>query len=177
MHASQLDQLFRDHHQAVLSVTRRQVRHLSDDQVEDAMMTTWQRLAAKPDDHLIGNPRQVRSYLITCAVREAWHLARDQAELTLDDDTSALDDGTSRSGRSHAILHVETDRTDRRAIARLELAEILEGDTLTDDDRRSVTAQLIGLSYKQECAATGRTYTNVNRHRTEGRAKLRAQLA
>lgn len=168
-----LDQLYREHHAAVLTTIRRRVRHLSDDQLEDALMDTWTTLARRPDDYIkLSDPRAVRAYVATCATRTAWQLARAEQQLVTidqqDDDgrTPIVDTLTRRS-----------DDTEANALARIELDQALDAAaTLTAGDQRGVMAALLGLSYHQEQACTGLSYTNVNRHRTEGRAKLRAQM-
>jgi hypothetical protein len=75
---------------------------------------------------------------------------------------------------------------ERQALARIELAELLATltteeplparharATMTPGRRRAVMGRLVGLTYQQAMAATGQTWTQINRGLSEGRRVLR----
>lgn len=164
---ARLERLYREHHAPALRVLRHQVG----DHAEDSLQTAWTilaRILKNDPDYL--NPTTARNWLVIVARRAAW---RDQpaAPVSLDEPLGAGD------RPSHTFTLSDTLAGRDELTARIELHELLDAiDTLSPGDRRSQLAALLGLTYDQEIDATGATYTNVNRHRTEGRAKLRARL-
>lgn len=157
-----LDQLYREHHAPALRTLQRLIRPA--DQAEDALQAAWvilaRRLQRQPDYLDVST---ARAWLVTVARHEHYATTKRLRE-------------DAASDRLDFLAHV--DRSGAQIHAHLELVELLEAmDGLTREQARSQVAAMLGLSYKQEQQACGITYTNVNRHRTEGRAKLRAQLA
>jgi DNA-directed RNA polymerase specialized sigma24 family protein len=61
---------------------------------------------------------------------------------------------------------------------RHELRELLDAMADLSEGRQvALTARLLGLSYGQTVDATGRSYTNLDRHTKEGRSALREALS
>jgi DNA-directed RNA polymerase specialized sigma24 family protein len=64
---------------------------------------------------------------------------------------------------------------DEQALARIEHAELVADlRTLKPRERRDLYLQALGYRYSEIAAATGSSYTAVNRRLSEGRARLRA---
>lgn len=149
--------------------TVRSVIHGSDALVEDACQYAWTTLLRRqPDrDSLLG-------WLATVAIHEAYRLSRQALRhAALDDLAPGLDDGYAFHTALHAdidleqrALRNEEHETRRRAFARL-----------SDKQRRYLVLHAAGYRYQEIAAANDVTYTNVNRHITEGRARLRELAA
>jgi RNA polymerase sigma factor (sigma-70 family) len=153
-------ELFRLHHRALLRHVRRAALGAPEALIEDACLFAWlQLLRHQPErDH-------VRGWLCTVARREAWRLAREAKALT------SLDAGkASGEPRSQEPL-VETipgrDSVDAAHAAREALRTLA---SLPDKQRRYLALKVAGYSYREICALTGASYTNVNKHLTRARA-------
>jgi DNA-directed RNA polymerase specialized sigma24 family protein len=96
-------------------------------------------------------------WLVTTAEREAWAMQR------------------KRRGRRDPASVPEPVDPRSEAQERLEAREAVA--TLSRNQRTALTARVIGLSYAETGAATGRTYTWTNRHVSEGRKRLREAVA
>jgi RNA polymerase sigma factor (sigma-70 family) len=143
------DALFRLHHQRLVVGIQRRLG-ISHEMAEDAVAFAWMQLVRKqPDcDNLAG-------WLYTVAKHEAFALIRS-------------------ARRCQPAEQVEPDECGPAP------QRILDGRrTLTLLDRLKpqqclvLRLRMAGLSYEEICQCTGRTYTWVNRHVTEGRRALR----
>jgi RNA polymerase sigma factor (sigma-70 family) len=152
-HATKVNRLYERKADHLIAAVRRQV-HSALDVTEDACSFAWMTLLRRsdvdPDD-----PRTF-SWLVTVAVREGWQMAAREHGVSLDAETTAEPAGPT---------DVES-----QAIARDELALL---DQLNENQRNALVAAAAGLSYDEIAAFYGKTYTWVNRHITEGRARLR----
>ena len=133
-------------------------RHLYGDTelAEDAMAFAWLQLVrTRPEgDNLEG-------WLYTVARHEAYaELRRRRRLVSLEAAEQASD-----SGAGDPVWIAEDRAEDARLAA---LVSQLPG-----HQRLVLSLQAQGYSYQQICLATGKTYTWVNRHLREGRARLR----
>lgn len=177
-----IERLYREHHAPTLALLRRRNFARLYDQCEDALSQAWLILERKETEQ----PGYIREqsaghWLYVVAQRELWSMDR------------AYRRDRPESGWADAIaLLPATFDTEREALSRVELGELvdllthgtdyeLHGNQLTAmmplGRRQALLARMIGLSYQETAAATGRTYTAVNRHTTEGRRKAREILA
>jgi RNA polymerase sigma factor (sigma-70 family) len=99
------------------------------------------------------------------AIREAWALARRDHREALPGD----DDPRELAAGGPAPLDVDTVLETRGAL------EALAG--LRERERRYLALKTAGYSYKEIADRCGVTYTNVNKHLTRARARLRAPAA
>jgi RNA polymerase sigma factor (sigma-70 family) len=117
------------------------------------------------------------AWLQTTVRREAWRLRRKASrrrELSYDVSNGDADSEQpwvealpSEAPEPDAVIYrVEQVRKRKQLL-----------DELKRDERRALLLLGMGLSYREICAATGWTYTKVNRCVAEGRAELRRQLA
>ncbi len=88
--------------------------------------------------------------------------------------------GLLRKGRHELATGEEAGFADRRcdlelALGAREALALLA--TLTDNQRLALSLQAAGYSYGELAEVTGKTYTWVNRHLSEGRARLRELAA
>lgn len=145
-----IEQLFREHHQDLVA---RLVRRLAipEDLAEDAAARAWERLLIRrPTGHVEG-------WLYTVAKHEAFDLmAQCRREIPVA--------STSRNeGRD--LASVLEARRSLRLIAQLK-----------PQQREVLCLRAQGHSYDSICRVTGRSYTWVNRHLTEGRRELRERI-
>jgi RNA polymerase sigma factor (sigma-70 family) len=149
----QAEELFRQHHRRLVRQLERRLG-ASRELAEDACGLAWlQLLRVQPGGDRIGG------WLYIVAKHEAFTLL-------------------ARSGRE--IAHEELPAVGRT----VELEEMLDARTvlslisqLKPQQRLVLLLQAEGHSYKSICELTGRTYTWVNRHISEGRRALRRLCA
>lgn len=164
MPAALLERLYRQHQQPALRRLRRSLGGQPAQAAEDALADAWVILARKPASYLHSDGAELTGWLVKVARR----IALNDKRLRVRTELLQLDTLPEETGIS-LDAYEET-------VARMELREMREQlDTLTEGQRLALTGRLLGLSYDQLAAATGRTYTNINRHITEGRAALRAR--
>jgi DNA-directed RNA polymerase specialized sigma24 family protein len=122
--------------------------------IEDACAFAWAQLVRYAD---VVDPDSPTAFwwLVTVAVREGWMQVRD-ATATYDD----VPVEAPSPGIDTADL----------VIARDELALLSQ---IKESERTALTLFALGLTYQDIMAATGWTYTKVNRAITEGRAAVR----
>lgn len=148
--------LFAAHHDDLVNQLARRLGG-DRDTAEEACALAWlQLLRVQPErsDALGG-------WLYVTAKHEAWRLYRTRTAATGADRVLAEHTGPAARDPYEQL----TERDQLRLLAHLSPAQ-----------RRVLCLVATGHSYKEICAATGHTYTWVNRHITEGRARLR-QLA
>lgn len=150
--------LYEDHQQRLLRSVGWAI-HGDRTLVEDACARAWEHLlVSQPErgEHLF-------AWLRTVAIREAWALARKERR----EAEPAHPDGDWLDEYQPALV----DSTESAVEARLALAALAG---LRERERRYMALRVAGYSYKEICSRCGVTYTNVNRHLTRARAKLRA---
>jgi DNA-directed RNA polymerase specialized sigma24 family protein len=161
-------ELFRQHHDQLLRLVSGRVT-APREVVEDACSFAWlQLLRHQPErgDQLIG-------WLRLVAERRAWALMRgERRALRASDLGGDLDDGdtdplAAAGGTTAPDLAAMLD--DRATVALLR--------RLKPQQRTCLILRGQGYTYKQIQAATGQTYTWVNRHVTEGKRALAALVA
>ena len=147
------DSLFRLHNRSLVRVVR-SVVCATDEDVDDACAFAWtQFLRRQPDRQMAFN------WLVKVATREAWRLARrGRREARLED---LPVDSCAKLGR----LALDD------AIAARQALELLA--SLPDRPRRYLALQVSGYSYEDICAATGATFTNVNKNLCRARSRIR----
>ncbi len=135
--------------------------------VEDAALFAWlQLLRCQPErDH-------IRAWLCVVGRREAWRLAREAAAVTsLDAGKPGTEPGSQEplvetiAGRD-SIEGAHTAREALRVLA-----------SLPGTQRRYLALKVAGYSYREICALTGASYTNVNKHLMRARARVREARA
>jgi RNA polymerase sigma factor (sigma-70 family) len=135
-------------------LVRQLTRHLGGDRhlAEEACAFAWlQLLRRQPDRARIGG------WLYTVGKHEAYAILRRRRQV--DDD---------------ADLEQQPRRSAEDPLEQLEHQELLAlVECLSAPQRLALGLFARGYSYGQICAATGKTYTWVNRHITEGRARIR----
>lgn len=138
--------------------------------IEDACALAWlQLLRTQPE-----RGPAIFAWLRTVALHEAYALSRRQrrdAWLEELGGESAEEDGEPR--RWEETLpgpgSVEHSLEARRALAVLS--------ALPARERRYLVLRVAGYRYQEICQLTGATYTNVNKHLTRARGRIRAQEA
>lgn len=144
--------VYETHHADLERSVRRAVRG-SDAIVQDACAHAWlQFLRHQPDRETVG------AWLHVVAVRHAWQLANKELRTVHLDGLPAVDD----------LLQAAplTDQVDAREALRAVAA-------LPQPQRECLSLVLSGHSYAEVTAATGRSYTNVNKQLTRARRHLR----
>ena len=118
---------------------------------EDAIQHAWEQLVRKPPGYFQadGDPAPWLFVVARNALR-------------------------GESGRELAALGDDVPAPALDLDASVDAGTALAG--LTLHQRTALTCRMLGLSYRESSAATGRTYTWVNRHTTEGRAAVRVAL-
>jgi DNA-directed RNA polymerase specialized sigma24 family protein len=149
------DALFRLHNRSLVRVVRSLVC-AADEDVHDACAFAWmQFLRRQPDREMAFN------WLVKVATREAWRLARrDRRDARLED---LAVDSCAALGRD----------TLDDAMAARDALELLA--SLPDRPRRYLALQVSGHSYDDICAATGATFTNVNKNLCRARSRIRTE--
>jgi RNA polymerase sigma factor (sigma-70 family) len=120
--------------------------------VEDACSTAWLIAWTKRDQLRAEN---AFAWLYTVALHEMFRLLRSQRRELADDAIDLTD------GRTSPEL----------ALRALEAIELLA--RLTPNQRLALGLQVAGYSYTESAELTGKTFTWVNRHVSEGRAAVR----
>ena len=148
-------ELFHRHHRDVLRNVSRAV-NAPPALIDDACQNAWLILLRRQPDR-----DTVRGWLITVAIREAYRLSsRERRTASLDEVLAEVLAGPEDVAET--VLAHETHDQRRSALA-----------SLSPRKRQVLTLHAAGWRYKEIAAALGITYTNVNRHLTEGRALLR----
>ena len=151
--------LYARHHAALLRAVARAV-NAPEALVEDACQRAWLILLRRQPDR---SPA-LFAWLRTVAVREAWALSRIQRR------TVALDELTDIDGDESPALAGAADQLDTTLEARRALRALA---ALPDRQRRYMIRFAAGHSYREIARDEQATYTNVNKHLTRGRRRLR----
>jgi RNA polymerase sigma factor (sigma-70 family) len=142
-------ELFRRHHAELVRLLQRRLR-FSHELAEDAAGLASVQLLRYPPER-----ERILGWLYTVAKHEGFRLAKRQT-----------------AAGSEANFERASDGED--PVARIGAREALElVGRLRPSQRQVLELRIAGLSYREICAATGQSYTWVNRHLTEGRAALR----
>jgi RNA polymerase sigma factor (sigma-70 family) len=153
------EQLYRDHHRRLVSSVSWAVE-ADPALIEDACARAWEQLIRHQPQR-----QQVFAWLRTVAIREAWALARREQR-----EAGPGDDDPREVAAGHpAALDVDGALAARAALEALA--------ALRERERRYLTLKTAGYSYKEIAERYGVTYTNVNKHLTRARARLRAPAA
>lgn len=148
--------LFRAHHERLVAALARHLggeRHLA----EEACSLAWvQLLRFQPErtERLVG-------WLFTVAKHEAYRLLR-RRQLAV-----AADHDADKHERRPAPATADP----FEALAQADLLALIA--RLSPHQRLALGLFARGYSYREICAATGKSYTWVNRHISEGRARIR----
>jgi DNA-directed RNA polymerase specialized sigma24 family protein len=142
-----VEDVYRDWDRQVMRSLRRRFIGTPEATLEDGAAFAWAQYVAKPppDDYAL-------AWLKLVARREVLRLIRAVRE------------------EPHETLPELGVSLDKQLEAREKLRQL---ERLRPHQRTALTCRLLGLSYQETERATGRTYTWVNRHTTEGRAALR----
>lgn len=151
--AAALEDLYRRHHANLVCGLQRRFG-VGREQAEDAMAFAWLQLARR-EDELVGN---VAGWLYTVAKHELW------AQLRIARRATGID------APEQAVEYDLVEALEAGRIAAL-MAQ------LKPQQRLVLRLRAQGWSYSQIAAITGRSYTWVNRHISEGRAALRRLAA
>lgn len=152
-------ELYGQHQATLLRAVTRQVK-APPALIEDACQRAWLILLRRQPDR---GPT-LFAWLRTVAVREAWALSSTQRR------TVALDELTDIEGDESPILAGPADQLDHAVEARRALRALA---ALPDRQRRYLTRLAAGHSYQEIAHAEHATYTNVNKHLTRARQRLR----
>jgi RNA polymerase sigma-70 factor (ECF subfamily) len=152
---AQIEDLFRRQAARLERVVARQVR-ADATVIEDACAFAWMQLVA----HEAVDPSHEHAFawLARVAVRQAWRLAAiENADIARLDADDAIDPASAMNVEDH--------------VAAREALRLL--DELTPKQAEMMRLFAAGLSYHEIADALDVTYTNVNKHLTKARAKLR----
>ena len=158
---AELAELFRTHHTSLVKVLARRLR-CGQALAEDACAYAWLQLWRKrPDDR-----SRIAGWLYVVALHEGYRLlAIQRRELP--------GPGRAADGGNGAPL-VERIADPRSPELALEAKQALQAlASLTRGQRDTLALQVAGYSYREIQAVRGVSYTNVNRHVSEGRAAAR----
>jgi RNA polymerase sigma factor (sigma-70 family) len=156
-----IDALFRDY---ASQLERAILRRLSCDRelARDACAHAWLQLGRRP----AGEPSQVHGWLFVVALHEGYRLlGRERRKLL---ESQPQPDGRQPVPLAERLAEPRT--TELRHEAR-EALRVLA--SLKPRQRETLALKAAGYSYREIQAIRGVTYTNVNRHVTEGRAAAR----
>ncbi len=129
--------------------------------IEEACSLAWlQLLRCRP------RPEEPAAWLTVVARQEGWRLARQETASTLPSHVG----GPARCGGDLAE-QVADPRDIELALETKNALHLLAG--LKASQRTVISLRVAGYSYQEIEAITGKTYTWVNRHASEGRALLR----
>ena len=159
-------ELFQEHNDHLLRIVRGLVV-APDALIEDACAMAWEQLLRHQPERgptLIG-------WLRVVAVREAWRLSRIQRRQPgLEDAVDPETNGASLGETWEAVIPGSAD-TERELEAQHALRVLA---ALPEKQRRYFALNVGGYRYEEIMEVTGATYTNVNKHLTRARAKVRA---
>ena len=136
--------------------------------IEDACALAWLQLLRRQPERgpvLLG-------WLRVVALHECYRLIRiDGRDDRLEDIAAANDEGHGEGWESAlpSPLTLDDALEARRALEALRDLPVRE--------RRYMVLRVAGYRYQEICELTGATYTNVNKHLTRGRARIRAREA
>ena len=125
--------------------------------IENACQSAWTAL-------LRSRPRRATwfPWLRVVAIHEAYHLCKTHRDVYLED----FGDGDGWEAAIGGSTTIDDALEARRALRRLAELPVRE--------RRDLTLKVAGFGYVEIAERTGgRTYTNVNRHLTKARARIR----
>ena len=171
-----VEEVFDEWNATMLRSLRRRFHGVAAATLEEGAGFAWEKLIATPpasEENLLG-------WLIVVAQHEVLRLIRRwerAVEIEADPSYRGSDDGhVSAWGRLSEFQILQScNRGIESLDDRLEARELLARlDALNPGQRIALTCRLLGLSYEEAMQATGRTYTWVNRHITEGRRALEA---
>lgn len=175
--AARVEELFRAYNGLLVSDVLR--TYGDADLAEEAASYVWEALLGRPEPRGLG-----KMYVLTCVRREAWRIMergrfrRDQlarAGLTRVQLDLLICDGDFEQGE---IIAAPGPSVEELALDRIEARKILEEVAgFTEAQRRPWPGYLMGGSYEEIGDLEGISRTAVNRHLTEGRARIRAALA
>jgi RNA polymerase sigma factor (sigma-70 family) len=152
---------FREYDASVRGALQRRFPGTAPELVEDAVADAWLICANRWDSVDV---ETVGGYVFTVARHELGRLVAKRArQMPSSDETlERLAAGESVGGDEHI------ERLDVSARAQRILA------VLRPREQRVMVGRAIGLTYDEIAAATGTTYTNVNKHLSSGRERARA---
>jgi RNA polymerase sigma factor (sigma-70 family) len=152
-------ELYARHHHGLQCAVRRSVAGASDELVEDACQNAWAiMLRAQPDRAALFG------WLYVVATREAIRLLQRERRYTHLEDLASID------GAWEALLPHSSSLEE--ALEAREALRALAG--LPDRQRRDFVLFIAGFRYTEIAAITGgRTYTNVNKHLSRARTRIR----
>ena len=154
-------ELFRRHNTRLVRAVRRAIGG-SDALVEDACATAWlQLMRTQPD-----RTPALFCWLRTVAIHEAYRLSGKESR---DDALEELPEACSMVDGWEALLPAEPG-LDEQVEARRAL-RVLAG--LPERQRRYLALRVGGYRYDDIAEANGATYTNVNKHLTRARERVR----
>lgn len=152
----QITALYLEHGDQVFKSVRRAVHGVDDEVINDACAFAWMTAFRAPGfdpnaDHAIG-------YITLTATREGYRLSNLESRET---SIEMLHD----AGYDPSAPSTDHD-------SRVDAMDLL--DQLGENQRKAVYAvHVLGLSYKQAADALGWSHTQINRHVTEGMARIR----
>ncbi len=154
--------LFETHHEDLLRSVGRAV-NASDALIEDACSFAWCQLLRRQPDR---GP-QLFGWLRTVAIRQAYRLSRVERR---DKHLEELARAPLASTDGWQGLLPDPVGLDDRLRARRALGALA---SLPERQRRYMALFIAGYSYREITRLTGATHTNVNKHLTRARARLR----
>jgi DNA-directed RNA polymerase specialized sigma24 family protein len=138
------------------------------DTIHEACAIAWLALVRRDDVELDGRGF---SWLVITATRETWRAYRAGIEST---DPSA--DAAAEIELLRDPFANDHDPLERALDAELHAARRERFAALKPRERRDLLLKAAGYKYPEIATLTGSTYTAVNRHLVEGRARLRGEL-
>lgn len=159
------EDLFAKHHEGLLRSVKRAVG-APEALIEDACQFAWTQLIRTQPER---GPR-LFGWLRTVAIHEAYRLSRTQRRDTALEELAAPDGngGSSPDGWETLIeggVDLDSHLEAKRALSILA--------SLPERQRRYLTLLVAGYRYQEIVRLTGATYTNVNKHLTRARARVR----
>lgn len=158
-HSAEVAALYRRFHARLLRALVRTFPHVTQQTLEDAAAFAWEQLCRKRPGFI--HPDDPLGWLYVVARRDVLRILQREVREGLRDDVELDGEVDQRS---------VGDLVDVVAL-RLALA------SLKPQQRTALTGRAMGLRYLETAAATGRTYTWVDRHTREGLAAMREAVA
>jgi RNA polymerase sigma factor (sigma-70 family) len=159
--------LFHSRHRAVLRHVRRAAPGAAEAVVEDACLFAWLALLRRQPER-----DHVRGWLCVVARREARRQhARARRVLSLDVAARVEGQDGDHDEAGPLVERIAGRETVEDAHAAREALRALAG--LPETQRRYLALKVAGFGYREICALTGASYTNVNKHLARARARVR----
>lgn len=159
--------LFAEHHDGLLRSVKRAV-NAPEAMIEDACQFAWTQLIRTQPER---GPR-LFGWLRTVAIHEAYRLSWSQRRDTaLEDLAARQENGGSIRDEWEALIEGSVD-LDSQLEAKRGLSILA---SLPERESRYLTLFVAGYRYQEIARLTGATYTNVNKHLTRARARVRDQ--